>query len=169
MTRSPSLSETQWAQLRAAFTAGAGLRPLAREAGIPEGTILARAKREGWSQAKRRARDAAEATQSRLAVPAAAAIANEAAGRAQRHVARMESLCESIGGHVETLPPNRLFESITRLDALDRLARRTHGLDTNNAPVVQVLFTGHEPAEPYNLVETLASDPSNTEWFELEE
>lgn len=40
------------AELRAAYLAGAGLHSLAMRAGIAEGTVLAHAKREGWSNAQ---------------------------------------------------------------------------------------------------------------------
>lgn len=36
--------------MKAARAAGAGIRELARNAGIPEGTALARAKRDAWTQ-----------------------------------------------------------------------------------------------------------------------
>jgi hypothetical protein len=39
-----------WEQVKTAFASGIGLREIARNMGIPEGTILSRAKREGWSQ-----------------------------------------------------------------------------------------------------------------------
>ena len=38
------------AEIRTAYASGIGLRELARNMGIPEGTVLARAKREGWTQ-----------------------------------------------------------------------------------------------------------------------
>lgn len=108
--------------------------------------MLARAKREGWGNAKRAAIATAKTARSAPTEDAAQAVASEAAGRAQRHVARMERLCETVGFHIESLPPARLFESINRLDALDRLARRTHGLDANSGPVIQMLCTGQEPS-----------------------
>ena len=42
-------SET-WAEIRTAYASGIGLREIARNMGIPEGTVLARAKREGWTR-----------------------------------------------------------------------------------------------------------------------
>src|SRR5215831_7362479 len=39
-----------WAQVKTAFASGIGLREIARKMGISPGTILSRAKREGWSQ-----------------------------------------------------------------------------------------------------------------------
>ena len=40
-----------WEQVKTAFATGSvSLRELARQMNIPEGTILARAKREGWTR-----------------------------------------------------------------------------------------------------------------------
>jgi hypothetical protein len=39
-----------WEQIKTAYASGIGLRELARNAGIPEGTVLARAKRDGWTR-----------------------------------------------------------------------------------------------------------------------
>jgi hypothetical protein len=47
MTHIPSAT---WAEIRTAYASGIGLRELARNMGIPAGTVLARSKREGWTQ-----------------------------------------------------------------------------------------------------------------------
>jgi hypothetical protein len=39
-----------WKQIETAYAAGIGLRELARKMNIPEGTVLAHAKRHGWTQ-----------------------------------------------------------------------------------------------------------------------
>jgi DNA invertase Pin-like site-specific DNA recombinase len=39
-----------WEQIKTAYASGLGLREITRNTGIPEGTVLARAKREGWTQ-----------------------------------------------------------------------------------------------------------------------
>jgi hypothetical protein len=39
-----------WEQIKTAFFAGIGLREVARKMNIPEGTVLAHAKRHGWTQ-----------------------------------------------------------------------------------------------------------------------
>ena len=39
-----------WQQVKTAYASGIGLREIARNMGIPEGTVLARAKRESWSK-----------------------------------------------------------------------------------------------------------------------
>lgn len=117
-----------WAELRAAYLAGGGLRSLARRAGIAEGTVLARAQREGWSQQKREAlsRAGIKGGQDRAV---SQSIAIEAADRAQAHLARMGGLVEVLGQHAETLAPGMLFEQVGKLDTFDRIARRNFGLE----------------------------------------
>ena len=39
-----------WVEIRTAYASGIGLREIARNMGIPERTILARAKREAWTR-----------------------------------------------------------------------------------------------------------------------
>ena len=39
-----------WEQIKTAFASGIGLREIARNMNIPEGTVLAHAKRESWTQ-----------------------------------------------------------------------------------------------------------------------
>jgi DNA invertase Pin-like site-specific DNA recombinase len=44
------ISASTWAEIRTAYASGLGLREIARNMGIPAGTVLARSKREGWTQ-----------------------------------------------------------------------------------------------------------------------
>ena len=44
------ISASTWAEIRTAYAGGIGLREIARNMGIPAGTVLARSKREGWTQ-----------------------------------------------------------------------------------------------------------------------
>ena len=39
-----------WQQVETAYASGIGLREIARNLNIAEGTVLSRAKREGWSR-----------------------------------------------------------------------------------------------------------------------
>ena len=43
------ISRDQWQQIKTAYASGIALREIARNMGIPEGTVLARTKREGWT------------------------------------------------------------------------------------------------------------------------
>ena len=49
LTRRHVRPET-WQQVKTAFASGIALREIARNMGIPAGTILSRAKREGWTR-----------------------------------------------------------------------------------------------------------------------
>ena len=138
-----TITSGTWAELRAAYLAGAGLRSLARRAGLAEGTVLAHANREGWSALKRQAMQKAgilaEGRQSQSTAIADAA-ADDHAERAQRHVQRMGGLIERLGQHAEKLAVAELWESTPKLDAFDRLARRNYGLDSQaQGQVVNIL------------------------------
>ena len=50
------ISSDVWEQVKTAYASGIGLREIARNMNIPEGTVLARAKREGWTQEIRNAK-----------------------------------------------------------------------------------------------------------------
>jgi hypothetical protein len=44
------ISSEHWEQIKTAYAAGIGLREIARKMNIPEGTVIAHAKRHGWTQ-----------------------------------------------------------------------------------------------------------------------
>ena len=44
------ITNETWEQIKTGYAAGVNLRELARKMGIAEGTVLAHAKRHGWSQ-----------------------------------------------------------------------------------------------------------------------
>ena len=44
------IPKSTWAEIRTAYASGIGLREIARNMGLPEGTVLAHAKREGWTR-----------------------------------------------------------------------------------------------------------------------
>jgi FixJ family two-component response regulator len=44
------ISSERWEQIKVAYVSGIGLREIARNMDIPEGTVLAHAKRHGWTQ-----------------------------------------------------------------------------------------------------------------------
>lgn len=147
-----TIPESQWAELRAAYLAGAGLRSLARRAGIAEGSVLAHAHREGWSASKREAMQKAglldEGRQAQ-SIAIADAVADDHAERAKLHVQRMGGLIERLGQHAEGLGAAELWESTPKLDAFDRLARRNFGLDSQaQGQVVNILCGGGFQFEP---------------------
>jgi hypothetical protein len=44
------IANETWEQIKTAYAAGVNLREIARKMNIPEGTVLAHAKRHGWTQ-----------------------------------------------------------------------------------------------------------------------
>ena len=44
------ITDEIWEQIKVAYISGISLRELARKGDIPEGTVLAHAKRHGWTQ-----------------------------------------------------------------------------------------------------------------------
>ena len=63
--RSP-ISTEAWQQIKAGYAAGIGLREIARNMNVLEGTVLARAKREGWTKQIAAARQAVALPQSNV-------------------------------------------------------------------------------------------------------
>jgi len=44
------ITNKTWEQIKTGYAAGIGLREIARKMNIPQGTVLAHAKRHGWTQ-----------------------------------------------------------------------------------------------------------------------
>jgi len=143
MEMKPRLPATDWNQLRAAYTAGGSLRGLARAAGIPAGTILARAKRESWTRLKKDALNLMHGPKGDAQRDITQSIAIELGERGQRHIQRMQNLCDGLGEHAASLTPAALFDQISRLNTFDQVARRNYGLESGTSgPTVNVLVGG---------------------------
>jgi uncharacterized protein YjcR len=84
-------SKDTWDQIKAGYAAGTGLRELARKMNVAEGTVLARAKREGWTQQIEAAKHAIALTQSNAITPmqSIAAVMQE---RGERHRERVAGI-----------------------------------------------------------------------------
>ena len=79
------------------------LREIARNMGIPEGTVLARAKREGWTQEIQTAKALAKREDAPLAVTPVQAVAVSMQQRGERHIERMAGVSERGVDHIETM------------------------------------------------------------------
>ncbi len=132
---SKRLTPTQWAELRTAYAGGAGLRELARNMGIPSGTILSRARREQWKGHIQAAKALTvlppERTPDKTPMEA---VVESMQQRGQRHAGRVASLAERMMSTFEQLPKDAWLEYIDQLEKLDKVARRTFGLDTDANP-----------------------------------
>ena len=126
------ISAESWVQIKTAYTSGVGLRELARNMKIPEGTVLARAKREGWTQQIAAAKLVQRPELAReLARPDAinaispmqsAAITMQQ--RADRHVERMADVTDKVLPHLEGMQPGAILDQVHEIEKYDRIARR---------------------------------------------
>lgn len=122
------LPNSTWAEIRTAHASGIGLRELARSMGIPAGTVLARAKRESWTRQIQAAKSIVRQS-SPVPVAVGDAAAATMAERGQRHLRRMAGVVEKTLPAVEAMHAEGILDRIEDIDRLDKVARRTYGLD----------------------------------------
>jgi hypothetical protein len=84
------ISADVWEQIKTAYASGIGLRELGRNMGVPAGTVLARAKREGWSKQIRDAKSLAKRddTPSLTPMEAVAVTLSERKDKTKLHLSR---------------------------------------------------------------------------------
>ena len=123
------ISAERWEQIKTAYASGVGLREIARNMGIPEGTVLAHAKREGWTREIQNAKALIKRENSALAVSPVEAVAATLAERGQRHLKRMAGVSERGVDHIETMDGPEILNSVDQIEKLDKVARRTFGLN----------------------------------------
>jgi len=104
---------------------------------IPAGTILARAKKEQWTQqaatAKLRenpklAREIMVSSLPSEILPSEAASIS-LRDRAENYREKMAGLGERLMPHLQSLSPGALLDESDKIDRMDRVARRAFGLD----------------------------------------
>jgi hypothetical protein len=131
------VSSERWGQIKTAYAAGIGLREIARNMNIPEGTVLARAKREGWTQQIAAAKIARQPQLAKeIAKPSAinaitpiqsiAAVMQE---RGERYRERVAGVSERVVEHVESMDPDEILSRSAQFEKIDTIARRTFGLN----------------------------------------
>ena len=96
------INET-WEQIKVAYVSGIGLREIARKMNIPEGTVLARAKREGWTREIQNAKALAKREDASPAVTPVQAVAASMRQRGERHLERMAAVSERGVDHLVSL------------------------------------------------------------------
>jgi hypothetical protein len=140
-----------WEQVKTAFAAGVGLREIARNMNIPAGTVLARAKRERWTKGIESAKALAKHEDSSLAVTPTEAVAITMQQRGQRHVERMAGVSERGVDHIETMDGPEILNSADKIDKVDKIARRTFGLndagEQYQQTLVNVAILNERPSE----------------------
>ena len=123
----------RWEQIKTARASGIGLREIARNMRIPEGTVLARAKREGWTQQIQSIKALAKPEDTSTAVTPFEAVSASMQQRGERHIGRMAGIVERGTGHVEAMEPGAILDCIDDVDTLDKIGRRTFKLDDNSS------------------------------------
>jgi hypothetical protein len=126
------ITNETWEQIKTAYAGGVGLREIARNMGISEGTVLARAKREGWTLEIQSAKSLVKREPSPPAVTAAEAVAITMQQRGERHLDRMAGVSERAVDHIETMDGPEILNSVDQIEKLDKVARRTFGLKDDN-------------------------------------
>jgi hypothetical protein len=123
------ISAERWEQIKTAYASGIGLREIARNMSIPEGTVLARAKREGWTQQIQSIKALAKREDVSTAVTPFQAASALMQQRGERHIGRMAGSTERGVEHVEAMDGGGILDRIDEVEKLDKVARRTFGLD----------------------------------------
>ena len=133
-----AIPKATWAEIRTAYASGIGLREIARNMGIPEGTVLARAKREGWSRHRDNAKALAERGHTARAITAFEAASVTMQQRGERHLGRMANIVEKTIPHVEAMEPGAILDRVDDVEKLDKVARRTFGIFDDGSHGVNV-------------------------------
>ena len=135
------ITNDTWEQVETAYASGIGLREIARNMNIPEGTVLAHAKREGWTKGIESAKALAKREDSSLAITPTEAVAITMQQRGQRHVERMAGVSERGLDHIETMDGPEILNSADKIDKVDKVARRTFGLNDAREQYQQTLVS----------------------------
>jgi hypothetical protein len=128
------ISSECWEQIKTARASGIGLREIARNMGIPEGTVLAHAKREGWTREIQNAKALAKREDSAPAVTrklsqSPCISAESATWAAWRTL--WKRLCRTL----KQWEPGAILDRVDDVETLDKVARRTFGIsDANEDP-----------------------------------
>ena len=132
-----------WDQIKTAFASGIGLREIARNMGVSENTVLARARREKWTHQILIAKQQGKRLHSNALAPMqSAAITMQE--RATRYTERMAGVSERLLPHLESLAPGEILERARNVEQFDRFSRRNFGLDSQppgGSPVNLAILT----------------------------
>ena len=109
-----------------AFAGGAGLRDLGRRMNIPAGTVLARAKREGWSRQIQEVKALVSSSPSAI-TPLRAVSESLADAGAQTRAMLSQALIHAAGQARKTKHP---LERAKQIQAVTNAAAKVHGWET---------------------------------------
>jgi hypothetical protein len=122
------ITKSTCAEIRTAYASGIGLREIARNMGLPEGTVLARAKREDWTREIQNAKALARRENEASAVTPVEAVAMSMQQRGERHLNRMAGVSERGVDHIETMDGPEILNFVDQIEKLDKVARRGFGI-----------------------------------------
>src|SRR5213076_1685412 len=134
------IPESTWAEIRTAYASGISLREIARNMNIPEGTVLARAKREGWSRQRDNAKARVKREEAAKVVTPFEVASATMQQRGERHLGRMANIVEKTMPHVEAMEPGAILDRVDDVEKLDKVARRTFGISETGLPADQVMI-----------------------------
>jgi hypothetical protein len=144
-----TITNATWAEIRTAYASGIGLREIARNMRIPQGTVLARAKREGWTQEIQNAKALAKREDLAPRCHSGSGSRGVDTQRGERHLERMAGVSERGVDHIETMDGPEILDSVDQIETLDKVARRTFGLSDGDShgsnPVVNIALLGIDP------------------------
>jgi len=125
-----TISDEVWGQIRTAYASGIGLREIARNMAVSENTVLARARREKWSQQIAVAKQHAKPLHSNAITPMhSAAITMQQRG--ERYAERMASVSEKVLPHLEKMQPGAILDRARNIEQYNRFSRLNFGLNDN--------------------------------------
>ena len=116
-----TISNATWAEICTAYASGIGLREIARNMNIPEGTVLARAKREGWTRQIESSKALAKREGASPTVTPVEAVAITMQQRGERHLDRMANIVEKLCRHVEAMEPAQSSTPLMKSKSSTRL------------------------------------------------
>jgi hypothetical protein len=123
------ISSDVWQQVKTAYASGIGLREIARNMKIPEGTVLARAQREGWTRQIQNAKALAKREAASPVVTPMEAVAGTMRQRGERHTGRVAGITERMLMTFEKLSEAEQLRFVDELEKIDKIGRRTFQLD----------------------------------------
>jgi len=142
------IADEIWERVKTAFASGIGLREIARNMGISPGPILSRAKREGWTRQIQSAMTLAKREDAPVVSPLKA-VAKTMQQSGERHVQRMAGVSERGVDYIETMHGPEILKSVDQIEKLDKVARRTFGLNDDEAggpnAVINIAMLGVDP------------------------
>lgn len=142
------LTPGQWGEIQTAYASGIGLREIARAMQIPAGTVLARAKREGWTRQIEQARAIAPVTHQAPAISAPEAAAGIMASLSEKSRLAAARATANALEHASSLPGNEALAASRNVKDSISAAATVHGWDGKETAVsVSILTQNFERIE----------------------